>query len=169
MGCGPFFCRRIVWASPERNHVRTSLCALAVFSCSFTLMAADPFVGTWKLNVAKSTLKGANVDIASGSITISPIGPNAFRTTQDELLKSGEKRHAEINRTYDGKEHPATGVGFKQEGASEIDQRVNEFTRKITQMRDGKVTGGFTSTVSPDGKMMTNAGDGGTTRVYDKQ
>jgi hypothetical protein len=140
-----------------------------MFLCSFTLMAADPFVGTWKLNVAKSTLKGSNADITSASIMISQIGPNAFRTTQDELLKSGEKRRLEINRTYDGKEHAATGVGFKQEGASEIDQRVNEFTRKITQMRDGKVAGGFTSTVSPNGKVMTNAGDSGTIRVYDKQ
>jgi hypothetical protein len=31
------------------------------------------------------------------------------------------------------------------------------------------VTGGFTSTVSPDGKVMTNAGAAGTIRVYDKQ
>jgi hypothetical protein len=147
--------------------MRTTRIAVAMLSFSFTLLAADPFVGTWKLNVAKSTLKGSNADIASASMTISPLGPNAFRTTQDELLKSGEKRHVEINRTYDGKEHPATGVGFKKEGASEIDQRVNESTRKITIMRDGKVTGGFTSTVSPDGKMMTNAGD--SVLVFDRQ
>ena len=147
--------------------MRTTLTALATLSFSFTLMAADPFVGTWKLNVAKSTLKGANADLAGATMTISPLGPNAFRTTEDELLKSGEKRHVEINRTYDGKEHPATGVGFKQEGASEIDQRLNESTRKITQKRDGKVRGEFTSTVSPDGKVMTNAGE--STLVFERQ
>jgi len=62
----------------------------------------------------------------------------------------------EINRFYDGNQHPATGVGFKQEGATEIDQQVDASTRNIIQKRDGRVTNELTSTVSPDGKTMTN-------------
>ena len=119
------------------------------------LIAAESFVGTWKLNVEKSKLTGNNADLASETMTISKTGANSFRTTIDSVLKSGKTQHFEINRIYDGKEHPATGVGFR-EGLTEIDQRLDASTRKITQKRDGKLAGEFTSTVSPNGKTLTN-------------
>jgi len=109
-----------------------------------------------KLNTAKSTLKGANADIASETMTISETGPNRTRTVIDTVSKSGKAKHQERDRTLDGKEHPAAGAGFKQEGATEIVLRVDASTHKITSKRDGKVTGEIISTVSPDGKVMTN-------------
>jgi hypothetical protein len=44
-------------------------------------------------------------------------------------------------------------------------------TRKVTQKRDGKVVSEFTSTVSPDGKVMTNVrkGGGDETLVFERQ
>jgi hypothetical protein len=143
-------------AIQKGNHMRTALTTLAALSLSVTLMAADSFVGTWKLNLAKSTLSEPNADIASQTMTISETGPNDRRTIIDVVLKSGKTQHQEYNRIVDGKEHPATGVGFKQEGATEIVSRVNESTLRITGKRDGKETGVITSTVSRDGKVMTN-------------
>src|ERR1700677_138626 len=136
--------------------MRVALAVAAVLSFSMTLVAAEPFVGTWKLNVEKSKPTGNNVDLASETMTISPTGPKAFRTTIDSVSKSGQTRHQEINRIYDGEEHPPTGVGFKQEGATEIDKLVDASTRNIIQKREGKITNEVTSTVSADGKTMTN-------------
>lgn len=136
--------------------MRIALTVAAIFSFSMTLVAAEPFVGAWKLNVEKSKPTGNSIDIASETMTISPAGPKAFRTTIDSVSKSGQTRHLEINRIYDGKEHSPTGVGFKQDGAMEINQQVNASTRKIVLKREGKVTSELTSIVSPDGKTMTN-------------
>jgi hypothetical protein len=124
----------------------------------------------WKLNLAKSTPGNGN-DVASETMKIEQIGPNAYRTTTDAVLNSGQKAHQEHNRIYDGKEQPATGTGFKQEGATEICELVNASTRKVTQKRDGKDISEFTATVSPDGKVMTNVRKGGRdeTLVFERQ
>lgn len=133
--------------------MRITLTVLAVLLFSLTLMAAD-FTGTWKLNLEKSKLQ--DNDLASEIMTISQAGPNSYTTIIDTVSKSGDQRHTERNRINDGKEHPASGVGIKAEGFTEISQQVNASTRKLTQKRDGKVMGEITSTLSPDGKVMTN-------------
>jgi hypothetical protein len=124
---------------------------LGITCLTATLVAAD-FTGTWKLNLAKS--QGTN-DLVSYILKIEQTGPNMYRTTVDSVVKSGAKQHQELNRIYDGKEHPMTGVGVP-EGASEICQFVDASTRKITQMRGGKVVSELTATTSSDGKVMTN-------------
>jgi hypothetical protein len=134
--------------------MRITYAVLATLSLSLTLMAAD-FTGTWKLNLEKSKVPQNN-DLAGATMTISQAGPNSYTTIIDTISKSGDQRHTEYYRIDDGKEHPAKGVGFKAEGVMEISQLVNASTRKITQKRDGKVTGEITSTLSPDGKVMTN-------------
>lgn len=136
--------------------MRLTLSAFAVLSISMRLMAAEPFVGTWKLNLEKSTLQGNSAEIASEKMTISKTGTNTHRTTIDIVLKSGKTLHQEFNRTLDGKEHPTAEVGLKEEGDTETVERINVSTRKIIDKKDGKLLSEITSTVSPDGKMMTN-------------
>jgi len=143
--------------------MRTALTALATLSLSFTLMAADPFVGTWKLNVEKSTLKGRNADIASETMTMSETGPNAYQIVIESVSKTGETRHQEFNRNYDGKEHEVKG------GETEIDLRVNTSTHRVIGKKDGKETGELTVTVSPDGKVTTNRFSNGQVQIFEKQ
>ena len=140
---------------------------LGTLSVAVTVMAAD-FYGMWKLNLAKS--KPGNGP-ASETMKIEHTGPNTYRTTIDTVLNSGQTRHVEINRVLDGKEHPVTGVGVNPEGATEICQQLDASTHKVTQKRDGKTVSEFTSTVSPDGKVMTNVrtGGGAGTLVFEKQ
>lgn len=140
---------------------------LGTLSLAVTVMAAD-FNGIWKLDLAESKPRN---DLASETMKIEQTGPNAHRTTIDNVLKSGPKRHQEINRICDGKEHPASGTGFKQEGATEICEQLDASTLKITQKRDGKEVSEFTSTISSDGKVMTNVrkGGGDETLVFEKQ
>jgi hypothetical protein len=118
---------------------------------ALTAIAAD-FDGVWKLDLAKSK---PSLDLAGETMTIEKTGPDSRRTIIDTVTKSEEKSHQVIYRIYDGKEHPATGAGFKAEGATEICEQVDASTRRITQKRDGKVTSELTSTVSSDGKVMT--------------
>lgn len=143
--------------------MRTALCALAVFSFSVKLMAADPFVGTWKLNVEKSTPKGRNADIASETMKMSETGPDAYQIIIDSVSKTGESRHQEFNRNYDGKEHAVKG------GGTETDVRVDASTHKVIDKKDGKVAGELTATVSPDGKVMTDRLTTGEIQIFEKQ
>lgn len=135
---------------------------------AFLLVAnasAAEFTGTWKLNGSKS-----NTKVNDRTIRIEQIGPNTYRNTQDDVSPTGEKQHAEIVRIYDGKEHPSQGVGFKA-GRSEVCQMPDATTRKIIVKQNGKEILVVTSTLSADGKTMTNVTTGATTetQVYDRQ
>jgi len=151
--------------------MRTALALAAVLAFTFTLTAADPFVGTWKLNLDKSKL-AANNNVVSQTMTISPLGSNAFKTAIDSVLKSGQKRHFEINRTYDGKEHAEEGVNVDPK-ATQICERVGDSNRKVTFKENGMVTSQMISTISSDGKVMTNQTTNSkgeeTTSVLEKQ
>jgi hypothetical protein len=126
---------------------------LATLSLGTTLVAAD-FTGTWKLNLEKSKIQGNY--FASSTMTISQTGPNTYTHTIDNVTKSGEREQQKFTRIYDGKEHRRTGVGLRQEGAAEIAEKINATTLKITQKKDGTVLAEITSTLSPDGNVITN-------------
>ncbi len=141
---------------------------LTVFFFATTALAAD-FTGTWKLNLQKS--KNTGPKVASQTMKIEPTGPNSFRTTIDVTLNSGEQRHQERNRTYDGKEHPAQGVGVPP-NQSETCAINNQGERTITIKQDGKVLTEIKSSVSADGRTLTNIttqGGDQVVGVFDKQ
>jgi hypothetical protein len=146
--------------------MRSAFTVLATLSFSTMLMASESFYGTWKLNVAKSTLKCS--DLASETMTITEAGPNAYRNVTDSVSKSGEAHHQAGNRYLDGKEHPIPG----SEGVTQTIQRVDASTHKIITKENGKVVTETTATISPDGKVQTNHRIHGTcdeTMVFDRQ
>jgi hypothetical protein len=149
-----------------RTLMRLARLLLGIACVSVTLVAAD-FAGTWKLNLTKSQGRS---DLDSQIMKIEQTGPNMYRTTIDVVFRSGQKQHQEINRVYDGKEHPATGVGIAK-GGSEICQYLDPSTHKVTQKRDGKQISEFTSSISADGKVMTNhrTGNREETLVFERQ
>jgi hypothetical protein len=138
-----------------------TLTVLATLALGTTLVAAD-FTGTWKLNSEKSKIRGNN--FASSTMTISQTGPNTYVHIVDNVTKSGESEHQEFTRIYDGKEHPRTGVGLRQEGATEIAEQINPTTLKITQKKDGTVLAEITSMLSTDGNVITNRRTTGKTK-----
>jgi len=133
--------------------------------------AADPVVGTWKLNVAKSKL-------AAGS-----------------ALSAGSRTYRESNGTYtlkqsvttaDGKTTSSTakyrdGVEVKQPAGSVADsviaKKVDAATWDFDLKKDGKVAGHVHRTVSADGNTLTiqqsgarlGVGKGEETLVFDRQ
>ncbi len=111
---------------------------------------ADPAVGTWKLNLAKSTFGGV------------PPYKNQIRTysrsAEDLTLKmttvSSEGKETTTQTTYklNGKDYPSMGNSdFDSLSGMQIDTNTVEFTLK----RAGKPVGKIRRTVSADGKTLT--------------
>ena len=133
-----------------------------------TMVGAD-FTGTWKLNPAKSRL--GNRDIAQGTLTIKQTGPDTYTSTLDFVTKSGTKRHQESVRVCDGKEHKVPHVD-PSKFSTVMCQVGPGSTRKIVEKENDKVIAEMTSTVSANGKVLTNVWkyeDGEVVFVFEKQ
>ena len=132
-------------------------------------IAATNFTGVWKLNPEKSKL--GNRDIAQGTLTIRQTGPDTFTSTLDFVTSSGEKRHQESVRICDGKEHAIPHVD-PSKVSTVVCQLGPGSTRKIVEKENDKVVVEMTSTVSADGKVLTNVWkyeDGDVVFVFEKQ
>ncbi len=133
------------------------------------MMAGADFTGTWKLNPEKSQL--GNRDIAQGTVIIQQTGPNTYASMFDYVTRSGVKRHEESVRICDGKEHAVPRVDSSKV-ATVMCQLGPGSTRKIVEKEGDKVIVEMTSTVSADGRVLTNVwsyNDGNVVFVFEKQ
>src|ERR1043166_2852885 len=144
-----------------------AFCFFAAAAC----FAADPHMGTWKLNEAKSkitsgTTKNTHVVYSSmfGQVKIKSDGIDA----------NGKPIHAEWSGKFDGKDYPVSG---DPNSDARSYTKVNERTLATTNKKNGKVTATGQIVVSPDGKSRTVTISGTTPKgkkftnvaVYDKQ
>jgi hypothetical protein len=144
-----------------------SFCFLAGAAC----FAADPQMGTWNLNEAKSkitpgTLKNTHVVYSSmlGEVKIKADGIDA----------NEKPSHTEWSGKFDGKDYPVTG---DPNSDARSYTKVNERTLTTTNKKNGKVTVTGQIVVSLDGKTRTLTLTGTTPKgkkfknvaVYDKQ
>lgn len=147
---------------------------LAVGSASVAsaATAADPAVGTWKLNLEKSKF---NPGPAFKSQTRSyEATADGLKLTFSGVAADGSTVSGESTFKYDGKDYPISGLADYDTLTL---KRVSSHTITSTQKKAGKVVGTTTRTVSKDGKVMTLASKGtsasgaalNNTLVYDKQ
>jgi hypothetical protein len=156
----------------ERMKMRTIgltlvFCFLAATAC----LAADPQMGTWKLNESKSkitpgTLKNTQVVYSSmfGQVKIRADGIDA----------NAKPSHTEWSGKFDGKDYPVTG---DPNSDARSYTKLNERTLTTTNKKNGKVTVTGQIVVSADGKSRTVTVSGTTPKrkkfknvaVYDKQ
>jgi hypothetical protein len=132
-------------------------------------MAAADFAGTWKLNPATSRL--GNRDIAQATLTIRQTAPDTYASTLDYVTRSGERRHEKSVRLCDGKEHKAPHVDPSKFSTVMCEVGPGS-TRKVVEKENDKVIVEMTSTVSADGKILTNVWkyeDGDVVFVFEKQ
>jgi hypothetical protein len=132
---------------------------------------ADPTVGTWKLNLAKSKYNAGQAP-KSSTVVIAAAG-QGIKLTADTVLADGTARKISYTATYDGKDAVVTGTP-DYDGMS-LKKTANgvEGSRK----KAGKVIQTYTRVVSADGKTMTVTSAGTTAsgakvdnvQVYDKQ
>ena len=157
-------------AAKGRNRVmkltRTMLVAAAVWlTTAAGLLAANPHLGTWKLNESKSKLSGGT---KNNTVTYTEAKGGMMKLSVEGVDKDGKAIHWTWEGKFDGKQ-------YKVKGNREMDtiayQMVNDRTNKFTGMKDGKVGVTGTIEVAKDGKsrMVTaNVTDANGKKVTDK-
>ena len=147
-----------------------SLILLAGVFFAAPAFAADPIVGSWKLNVAKS--KFADAALTGGTRVYTEA--NGLYTLDQKLTGADGKEKSSRTQYRDGKEEKqAPGGPADVTVAKKIDANTWDFDLK----KAGKVVGHVHRVVSADGKTLTvhNAGaklsgaGGDETLVFDKQ
>jgi hypothetical protein len=134
-------------------------------------LAADPQMGTWTLNEAKSkitpgTLKNTRV-----------ICSNMFgqvKVKSDGIDANGKSIHVEWSGKFDGKDYPVAG---NPNSETRSYTKVNDRTLTTTNKKNGKVTVTGQVVISADGKSRTVTITGTTPKgkkfknvaIYDKQ
>jgi len=117
---------------------------------SVSAQASDPRVGTWKLNVAKSTYSPGPPP-QSGTLKVEA-STQGEKVTADGINAAGTPTMTRYTANFDGKDHPLAGVpNADTVSLKRIDARTSERTDK----KDGKVVQTLTRVVSQDGKTMT--------------
>jgi len=148
-----------------------SLMMLATMLFAGTAFAADPIVGTWKLNVAKSKfIAGQELKAASRVYTEA----NGVYTLEQKSTGADGKETSFRVQYSDGKDmKQSTGGAIDTTHATKIDANTWDFALK----KDGKGVGQVHRVVSADGKTLTvhntgmtiSSATGDQTLVFDKQ
>lgn len=145
-------------------------------SMSGLLWAQDnPFVGTWKLNTAKSKFEPGP---GPKSMTRTIVAQGAGASYSFEGVGAdGASIAYSFSTNYDGKDSAITGAGAPGGADTIALKRVNSRKVEGTLKKNGKEVGKVVAEVSSDGKVATvkakgKTGDGkefSTASVYDKQ
>jgi hypothetical protein len=135
-------------------------------------MAADPHVGTWKLNVAKSKFNPGRAP-KNETVKIEAQG-NGHKFVADEVDADGMAMHIEFAAKFDGKDYPITGSSTLDAIAA---RKIDANTINYVVKKDGKEVGSGRVVISKDGKTRTQTSKGknaqgqniNTIAVFDKQ
>ena len=122
--------------------MRKGMLLLAVFGMVGLLWAADPFVGTWKLNVAKSKFDPPSSALKSDLVKIAA-QVNGLKYTFDRVDLEGKAIHIEYAAKFDGKDYPVTITGDKSVSTTSL-RRIDANTIEYEQDQwkgDGKKSG----------------------------
>ena len=146
--------------------------ALTLVLVSLALAANDPFVGTWKMNIAKSTFSPGPAP-TSVTTNYKAEGKNLKMIT-DLVNAQGKASHMEDTLILDGKDHPDTSNPNYDSSAR---TRVDRFTIVTIYKKGGQEVGSRRIVASKDGKTLSgtvkvNNAKGevsGSTFVFDKQ
>ncbi len=120
-----------------------------------TALAADAVVGTWKLNLAKSTFSPGPAPKSQTRIYAE--SAQGVTVTVKTTAADGKESTTTLTFKDDGKSYPVSGnPDFDTVSAT----RVDALTLHSTQMKAGATVGTGVRTVSKDGKTLTFAQKG---------
>ena len=130
--------------------IRIAVMALAVsFMAAGACFAANPHLGTWKLNEAKSKL--AQGMGKSTTVTYTE-QKDKIKVTVEGVDKDGKPTHGVWVGKFDGKAYPAKGnMSWNSAAYKEVNERTND----ITTWKDGKMVWSGRIAVAADGKSRT--------------
>jgi hypothetical protein len=139
----------------KRRALTTMVLALlaALFATALPqvgLAQSNPLIGTWKLNLAKSTYSPGPPP-RSQTISTQAEG-QGLRFTIDTIDAQGNPAKAVLMAIDDGKSYPVTGASGYDATSFKT---VNDSTAWIIRTNAGKVVQTLISVMSPDGKTWT--------------
>ncbi|HET6962072.1 MAG TPA: hypothetical protein VFJ27_06235 [Terriglobia bacterium] len=155
----------------SKTLVPISAAVLWLAAASF-LHAADPALGTWKLNVAKSKYSPGPAP-KSGNLSFESSG-DAVKRTGEQVAADGKKSSLSYTAKMDGKFYPVTGTDLYDEISI---KKIDDHNTEASMKRAGKVAVSAKRNISKDGKVMTITITGTNAKgekinnisVYDKQ
>jgi len=156
----------------KRMKMRTiGLTVAFCFLGGVLCFAADPQMGTWKLNEAKSKITPGTAKFTTVSFK-NMLGQ--VKTTQDGIDADGKPIHVEWSGKFDGKDYSVTG---DPSGDTRAYRKVDDRTLEVTVKKNGKAIVTARTVVSADGKSRTATVSGTSPKgkkfknvaVYDKQ
>ena len=144
-----------------------ALCFVGAAVC----FAADGFMGTWKLNEAKSKLAPGT---AKNNTVVYEAAGDDVKVTVDGTDADGKPTHSEWTGKFDGKDYPVTGDATSDARSY---KKVDDHTLTFAGKKGDKVTISGRILISADGKTRTVTVSGtdpkgnkvSSTAVYDKQ
>ena len=140
---------------------------------TFAQTAAKPaFVGTWKLNVAKSKYSPGPTPKTQTAVIDSVDG--GMKVVSDRVEADGKTVHFEWTAKFDGKDYAVKGDPARDTVSV---KKIDEYNLEITSKKAGKVTTMIKAVYAKDGKTRvetvtgTNAQDQAVNNVtaWDKQ
>jgi hypothetical protein len=139
------------------------------------MLAADNSIGTWKVNLAKSTYTPAPMPLKSLTAAREATA-SGVKVTVTGQRADGTAVNASYTAKYDGSWTTVSGAGTPYDSIAIRKLNANLFTYRAKQTK-GKYAASGRITVSKDGKTMTSAAKGldangaaiSMTLVYDKQ
>ena len=132
-----------------------------------------PWLGTWTVNVGKSTYQGPP-PFKRSTCSIKP-WENGIRVTYDIVHLRGGTTHTEWTGRFDGKDYAVEGI--EDYVITNAYRPIDDRTYEVVQKVEGVVSATARVSFSPDGRTMTMTTTGGsmqkqpviTTAVYDRQ
>lgn len=135
-------------------------------------VAADPNLGTWRLNIARSSYSPGPAP-KSEIATFQRVGSDV-KLTVDRIEADGRRVHIEWIGRFDGKEYPSQGDVTSDMRSY---RRIDDYTYALINKKDGTIVRTGTTVYSRDGKTRTNTMSGtnavgqkiNNLQVYDRQ
>lgn len=137
--------------TPRLVRVTTTLAAVIFVFTALASAQSDPFVGTWKLNVAKSKYSPGPAPKATTS-TYEAAG-KGYKISVKTEPASGAVQQWSYTTNLDGKDSPITGNNPNADTAAA--KRLDANTLEVVNKKGGKVTTTQRNVVSADGKTRT--------------
>jgi hypothetical protein len=132
--------------------MKTRIAVVAValsFTAAAACLAANPHMGTWKLNEGKSKL---DPGMGKNHTVVYAEQKDKIKITVEGVDKDGKPTHSVWVGKFDDKAYPVKGNLPYNSVAYHV---VNERTNDITATKDGKTVWSGKITVAPDGKSRT--------------
>jgi len=132
--------------------LKTRIAVIAVvlsFAITVASLAANPHIGTWKLNEPKSKIPAG---MGKNNTVTYAEQKDKMKITVDGVDKNGKPTHSVWVGKFDGKAYPVKGNPISNAVAY---RTVNDRTNDIPALRDGKVMWSGRITVAPNGKSRT--------------